>query len=65
MSVKPNQVQEFENVEEKVKKTNINKLITKVKREEKKEKRNITIIFAIISLLKYQFRLLGGYTLFV
>ena len=48
MRLKPNQVQEFTNVNDKVKKTNINKLITKVKREEKKEKRNITIIFATV-----------------
>jgi len=45
MRTKANQVQEYMNVEEKVQKTNINKLINKVKREEKKEKRNITIIF--------------------
>ena len=45
MRRKPNQVQESTNVKDKVEKTNINKLITKVKLDEKKEKRNIRIIF--------------------
>ena len=35
-------------MKDKVEKTDINKLITKVKREEKKEKRNIAIIFATV-----------------
>ena len=48
MRTKPNQVQGYINVKGKVEKTNINKLITKVKREEKKEKRNIAIIFATV-----------------
>ena len=49
MMIKPNKVQESTNVKDKVEKTNINKLITKVKREEKKEKRH-TIVIATAAL---------------